>query len=125
MKNELNFLSTIESIAEKDTRYKSEAYLFVISALNFTVSRLKVRRHVSGKELLEGIRLYAIGQFGSMSRIVFEHWGIKSCEEFGNIVFNMVNAKLLSKTETDSIEDFKDSYDFKEAFDRAAEYKLL
>ncbi|MFH1778957.1 MAG: Minf_1886 family protein [Candidatus Omnitrophota bacterium] len=124
MKGELDFFKVIEGIIEKDPRYKSEAYLFVMAALNYTVSKLEKPRHITGQELSEGIRFYTIEQFGPMARTVLEHWGVYTTEDFGNIVFNMTDAKLLSKTETDSIGDFKDVYDFKSVFDKAVEYKL-
>lgn len=124
MKGELDFFKVIEQVIEKDLRYKSEAYLFLMAALNFTVSSLEKPRHVSGHELLNGIRLYAIEQFGPLARTVLEHWGVYATEDFGNIVFNMIDAKLLSKTEEDSLEDFKGVYDFKSVFDKSVEYKL-
>lgn len=124
MKDELEFFKIIEQVVEKDPRYKPETYLFLMAALNFTVSKLEKPRHVTGQELLEGIRLYAIEQFGPLARTVLEHWGVYTTEDFGNIVFNMIDVKLLSKTEEDSMDDFKGVYDFKSAFDRAIEYKL-
>jgi len=116
MKEAINILETVEKIVERDGRYKAEAYSFVLEALSYTVKELKAPRHVSGGELLKGIKQYAKTQFGPMVCTVFEHWGIKSTEDFGHIVFRLVDAKLLGKTEEDSIEDFKDGYDFKEVF---------
>ena len=124
MKDRIDFMDVIEKITEKDPRYNAEAYLFLMKGLNFTVGRLEKRRHVSGQELSEGLKLYAIEQFAPMARTVLENWGVSSTEDFGNIVFNMIEAKLLSKAETDSIDDFKGVYDFKEAFDRPVKYKL-
>jgi len=124
MKGELDFFKVIEKIIEKDPRYKSEAYLFLMAALNFTVTRLDAPRHVTGQELLDGIRIYAIDQFGPLARTVLEHWGVYATEDFGNVVFNMIDAKLLSKTEGDSIDDFKGIYDFRVVFDKTVEYKL-
>lgn len=112
----INILETIEGIIKRDTRYKIDAYSFVLEALNYTVRKLKKSRHVTGGELLAGIKEYAQNEFGPMARAVFEHWGLASTEDFGNIVFNLVNNKILSKTEEDSIEDFKNGFDFKEAF---------
>ncbi len=117
MKNTTDFLRSIERIVERDDRYKVEAYGFVMAALNYTVSKLPEPRHVTGKELLEGIREFGLQQFGPMTRTVFEHWGVKSCENFGEIVFNLVDGHLLGKTKDDSKDDFKGGYDFKEAFD--------
>jgi uncharacterized repeat protein (TIGR04138 family) len=122
MKNRINFLKVVEEIVAKDPRYKVEAYDFVLKALNYTQSKLNRQGHISGRELLQGIREYGLQCFGLMARTVFENWGVGKTEDFGNIVFNMVDAGLLTKTEKDSIEDFKDGYDFKEAFDKGYKY---
>jgi uncharacterized repeat protein (TIGR04138 family) len=122
MTNKNNFLEVVEEIVTKDPRYKVEAYDFVMSALNYTQSKLDKPRHVSGRELLEGIREYGLELFGLMTLTVFENWGVRRTEDFGNIVFNMLDAGLLSKTDEDSIEDFKAGYDFKEAFDKDYKY---
>ncbi len=107
---------SLDEIIRKDSRYKQEAYHFVMAALNYTVSKLDRTRHVSGRELLEGIKEYAREQFGPMVHTVLEHWGVTSTEDFGYIVFNMVDAGILGKTDSDSIDDFKNGYDFKEVF---------
>lgn len=112
-----DFYKKVEEIIEKDCRYKPDAYEFVMEALWFTQNKLKRKGHVRGKELLAGIRELAIDKYGPMVRTVFEHWGIRTTEDFGEIVFNMVENALLSKTEDDSREDFKNVYDFKEVFD--------
>ncbi len=114
----------IEETAEKDPRYKADAYPFVLNALNFTVSKLEKPRHVTGQELSEGIRLFAIDQFGAMAHAVLENWGITKTDDFGNIVFNLIDVKLLSKTDGDSIDDFKDVYDFNKAFDHPVDYRI-
>jgi uncharacterized repeat protein (TIGR04138 family) len=103
-------------ILESDGRYTIQAYLFVREGLDHTVRQLDKPRHVSGQELLEGIREYALEEFGPVARRVLSEWGINECLDFGNIVFNLVNHGLLGKTEEDSIEDFMDGYDFHEAF---------
>ena len=113
----MNILETLEEIVQRDRRYNLNAYNFVLEALNFTVTRLKEPRHVTGIELLAGIKEYTKDQFGPMARTVLEHWGINNTEDFGHIVFNLVEAKILSKTVEDSLEDFKNGYDFKHAFD--------
>lgn len=117
-------LSKIEGILKRDPRYKPEAYLFMLAALHFTVSALPERRHVTGKELLEGIRLYGLDQFGPLALQVFEHWGIKTTEDFGAIVFHLVDAKLLRKTDQDSPADFQGVYDFGKAFNPQPLFKL-
>ncbi|MCD6379446.1 hypothetical protein J7M07_03245 [bacterium] len=107
----------IEKISENDTRYKANAYLFVIVAIERTISELSSIRHISGQELLEGITEYAMEQFGPMSKEVFNFWGIMESADFGNIVFNLIDAGLLTKTAEDSIEDFKNIVDFKRVFE--------
>ena len=117
-----SFEEAIDQIATQDRRYHREAYFFLREALDHTqkmIGRLPKKnevRHVSGQELLKGIREYALQQFGPMTLTVLEEWGIKGCMDFGEIVFNMVETKLLAKTEQDSREDFRNGYDFHEAF---------
>lgn len=116
MEEKKNFYEAVEEICIKDRRYKSEAYEFLLQALHFTQKRLKRDAHVTGRELLEGVRDFAIEQWGPMAKTVLNHWGISRTLDFGNIVFNMIDQKLLSKTEQDSLEDFRDVYDFDAAF---------
>ena len=113
----MDFHRAIEKIIEKDPRYKADAYEFVMQALWFTQKRLDRNAHVTGKELLNGIREFGLAEYGPMAKMVFEHWGVKSTYDFGAIVFNMVDNKLMSKTDEDSIDDFKDIYNFDKAFE--------
>jgi uncharacterized repeat protein (TIGR04138 family) len=118
--HEANFEETLDLILIKDSRYRRDAYLFVRDALDFTQKAAARERrdglHVSGQELLAGIRDYALAQFGPMAATVLEDWGITRCEDFGEIVFNVVEAGLFSKTDKDSREDFRGGYDFDDAF---------
>jgi len=118
---ELNFDHTLELIRRKDPRYQPDAYHFVREALEHTQKVITKQnrsqpRHVTGQELLEGIREFALNQFGPMAITVFEEWGITRCEDFGEIVFNMVDIGLLGKTEQDSRDDFLNGFDFATAF---------
>jgi len=106
----------LDPVLQKDCRYKAEAYIFVREGLDHTVRKLEKPRHVSGQELLEGMREYALQEYGPVTKRVLSEWGINECVDFGNIVFNLVNEGLLGKTEEDSIEDFREGYDFHEAF---------
>ena len=119
--HEISFEEALEQVVAKDARYTRDAYLFVREALDFTQKNVAKEakgqmRHISGQELLAGIRDLGLQQFGPMTMLVFEEWGVKRCEDFGEIVFNMVESSLLAKTETDSREDFKSGYDFFETF---------
>ncbi|MHC4470375.1 MAG: Minf_1886 family protein [Planctomycetota bacterium] len=107
----------IREVIRLDPRFDPNAYYFIFEALEFTLSGLNARRHVSGKELLEGIREYALDSFGYLAKTVFYEWGITSTEAIGEIVFNLVNANLLMKQDSDSMADFRNGYDFEEAFD--------
>lgn len=106
----------LEPILKKDRRYTAEAYVFVREGLDHTVRKLDKMRHVSGQELLEGMREYALQEYGPVTKRVLSEWGINECIDFGNIVFNLIGEGLLGKTEEDSIEDFMGGYDFHEAF---------
>jgi uncharacterized repeat protein (TIGR04138 family) len=118
---EVNFDEVVEQILAKDARFSRDAYSFMREALGFTQKligkeNLGKIRHVTGQELIDGIRQYALQQFGPMTITVLEEWGINHCRDFGDIVFNMVESGLLAKTENDSREDFDRGYDFKDAF---------
>ena len=118
---EVNFDEALDKILAQDDRFARDAYLFIREALDFTQKVIgkenhgKVR-HVTGTELLDGLRRYALEQFGPMTTTVFEEWGVRQAKDFGEIVFNMVEIGLLAKTEKDSREDFQSRYDFSDAF---------
>lgn len=116
-------MKALYAICQQDKRYDVEAYLFLREALEFTVQKHKTslksgHRHVSGKELAEGFRDYAISQFGPITFAVLAKWGIRKTEDIGAIVFNLVNAGELGKTEEDKPEDFNNLYDFYEVFEK-------
>lgn len=121
----VNFEEVVEKIAAQDARYHRDAYYFLREALDHTQKlHTKQRkaapeatsRHVTGRELLDGIRQFALQQYGPMTFALLAEWGLHRCEDFGELVFNMVDHRLLGKTETDTREDFKGGYDFAEAF---------
>ena len=116
MEKAKGFFEIVEALCEKDTRYKPDSYEFVMQSLRFTQKKLKRPGHITGKELSEGIRQFALKTYGPMARTVLEYWGIHTTEDFGNIVFNMIAVKLFSKTEDDTLEDFRDVYRFESAF---------
>ena len=122
MKELESFLQKIEKVMEAHRQYKFEAYSFVMAALHHAVSKLPKARHITGRELLEGIRDYALEQFGPMARTVLNYWGIHATEDFGKIVFALVEVGILRKQPEDKIEDFYHVYDFKEVFDKG--YKI-
>jgi uncharacterized repeat protein (TIGR04138 family) len=119
-----NFYNQLEKMYEGDSRYKPEAYEFVMQALFYTQKKLKRDGHINAQELLNGIKDFALEQFGPMAHTVFEHWGITSTDDLGNIVFKMIENGLLKKTEGDSPEDFRAVYDLKETFKTSYRTKL-
>lgn len=118
------FADVVAVICKDDPRFNRKAYEFVRLGLDHTVKDLKKRagdrtersRHVSGRELLEGLRAFALEQFGPMAKTVLNSWGVTRCRDFGDIVFNLIEYKVFSKTETDRQEDFDALYDFDDAF---------
>lgn len=117
-------IDKIEEVVAEDGRYRLEAYLFIMNALEVAVSKKPVRDHVSGEELLGGVREYGRHLFGPTARMVFEHWGVSETKDFGNIVFNLINAGILGKSDTDSPEDFVGIYDFGEVFEKQYDWKI-
>jgi uncharacterized repeat protein (TIGR04138 family) len=117
----IGFAEALDSIVRSDPRYQRDAYVFLRDALDFTTKRQKKAkgtsvRHVTGPELLEGLRQYSLKEFGPMVMTVFDSWGIHSSADIGNMVFNLIGAGIFGKTEEDSIEDFRNVYDFEEVF---------
>lgn len=117
------FAQTVAMIHQTDPRYDQEAYFFVRDALGFATQSLKktqggTGKHVSGRELVGSIKAYALQEFGPMAFRVLKTWGISSTDDFGEIVFNLVESGTLGKTEEDHKEDFAGGFDFTEAFVR-------
>ncbi len=123
-----DFDEVVALIRKEDARFETGAYHFVRLGLDHTIKQLKddpgrESRHVTGQELLSGIRDYALEQYGPLAYMLLAHWGVKKCEDFGDIVFNLVDWGVLGKTDNDQPEDFQDGYDFREAFLRPFEPK--
>lgn len=118
-------------IIDRDPRFELGAYIFLYEALAFTQKDLGRNgkdlppegRHVSGAELLEGIRKYAADLFGPLAPMVFKSWGLRDSSDFGEIVFNLVEGGLLGKTDQDRREDFHGGFDLEHAFDGPYEVK--
>jgi len=111
-------------IVRRDPRYAYEAYEFIFEALEHTHQMLDKQnvdggesrqRHVTGAELMQGVRELALREFGLMARTVFRQWGVNCTGDFGNIVFNLIEEELMSKTPEDTLADFEDQYDLDEA----------
>ena len=116
----IKFREALIQIVKDDPRYPPEAYEFVSKAVVFTMLSLSrdksPNHHISGQELLDGFRRYAIQEFGPMAGEIMKSWGFSNGSDIGNVVFNLVNRNLLGKTENDSLSDFKNGLDFERAF---------
>lgn len=108
----------MDRIRVHEPRYDEQAYLFVLSALEYCQNRLEVRRHISAHELTHSCRQLALERFGLMSRLVLERWGVTATSDIGAIVFALVDLGLLVKQPADTREEFAAVFDFHEAFER-------
>lgn len=115
-----NFEQSVKKITAAEPRFHAEAYFFVRDALDFTrrgSSRPRnASRDVSSKELLDGLRRHALETYGPMAVTVLAEWGVHRCEDFGEIVFNLIAHNFEGQSDTDSRDDFKSGYTFEDAF---------
>ena len=136
---------SIVRLVKEDPRYKFDVYVFVFEALNFAQDELgmgsetpsepsavgdgeedepePVERHVSGQQLCEAIRRFALRQYGFMAKAVLNSWGVYTTGDFGEIVFNLIRIGQMRKTKHDRREDFDDVYDFDAAL--VEEFKIV
>jgi len=114
--DEGDLLGRIEQLAAESARFRVEAYVWVLRVLEATRERLGRNGHVTGHELLAGNLRLARDEFGPMACEVLGHWGIHESEDLGRLVFTMVEADILHKTENDTVDDFREGYDFRQAF---------
>lgn len=119
-------MTTTSNSAIGRSRYHRDAFQFVFAALQevqrsldrFPSEEDESESHISGEELLHGIRRLAVKQFGLLTNTVFQYWGIRSTADFGHIVFELIDRGEMRKTDRDQLSDFFDVYDFNSVFDR-------
>lgn len=116
----IHFEESVISILKRDQRYDGQAFFFLKDALDFTLKRFLDgasgrSRHVSGKELLEGFRDYALEQYGPMAATLMEEWGIRQTRDVGNMVFLLIEEQVFGKQESDKPEDFEGLFDLDQA----------
>ena len=114
----------LAQILVRDDRFRREAYRFVQEGLEFTMQRRGRRGHVSGRELVLGVRDLARERFGLMARTVLNQWGVKETADFGEIVFNLIEEEIMSKQDSDTRTDFAGIYDFETAFEHEMKIEL-
>ncbi len=119
---DVEFDEVVELICKEDSRFDRRAYNFVRLGLDHTVKEMRKRetsartRHVSGGELCEGLKHYALDQYGPLAKTVLQAWGVRQTQDFGDIVFNLIEYNVFSKTDSDRREDFADQFNFDDAF---------
>ncbi|MEO8225852.1 MAG: Minf_1886 family protein [Gemmatimonadota bacterium] len=122
--NELQFAEDVLArIRARGGVYHERAYLFVLAAIEYLQSHLEVRRHVTGGELAIACRDFARQQFGLMAGSVLAHWGVTRTDDFGRIVFTLVEVGLLSTQPGDRESDFAAVYNFADAFDSSYDWQ--
>lgn len=135
----------LAQLLNRDRRYRLDAYAFVEEALGYAHEALgmgkpqvsedeppgpepsescgQAERHLTGQELCEAIRQYAVEEYGYMAKSVLNSWGVYTTRDFGNIVFNLIEIKRMKKTREDRLEDFDDVYDFDTAFQKSFHFR--
>ncbi len=132
--------TSLARLLERDKRYRIEAYLFVFDALDYAHRVLGLgadvpsegenegearpaespeggderteSRHLTGQELSEAMRLFALDQFGYLAKCVLNSWGVYTTGDFGELVYNLIEIGQMRKTAQDRREDFDDVFDF-------------
>jgi uncharacterized repeat protein (TIGR04138 family) len=117
------FEKAVEDAVRADSRYAADAYIFLRDALDVTIKTMQQNRrdavhHVSGAELCEGVRDYALQQYGPMVPTIFDAWGIAKTRDIGEMVFNLIRTGAFSRSDSDKIEDFDDIFTFQDAFEK-------
>lgn len=118
--NSISFGEAVRRSYQKDPRYQPAAYELVRDALHVATRKFRDEdaddQHVSGQELLEGFREHVLGEYGPLSMLILDQWGIHRGEDVGNIVYNLINEGYFGRNDGDSLEDFAGGYEFEPAF---------
>jgi len=117
MSREIDFWEAIRRIRAKDNRFEPEAYPFVMEALEYTLDSIGERRHVSAGELIDGFCRYSKDRFGLLAADVLQNWSIRSAFDVGLVVFQLVEAGVLARQESDQLEDFDLDVDLRRALE--------
>ena len=116
----MQFEKSVVSILKREKRFEPHAYFFLKDALDYTLKRIAENnggqaRHVSGPELLAGFRDYALEQFGPMASTLMREWGIRKCQDVGDMVFHLIEEQVFGRQESDSREDFSGVFDLEDS----------
>ncbi|WP_153555255.1 Minf_1886 family protein [Roseimaritima sediminicola] len=123
----MSAIHPISELLDRDRRYKLEAYQFIRESLAYAHDVLRLHelpatdspeaRHITGQQLCEACRVYALEQYGYMAKLVLNRWGLHETSDFGEIVYNLIAIEQMKKSDSDRREDFDDVYDFDSAFE--------
>lgn len=118
----MQFEQSVVNILKREKRFDPHAYFFLKDALDFTLKRIAEEnggraRHVSGPELLAGYRDFALEQFGPMASTLMKEWGIRKCQDVGDMVFLLIDEQVFGKQDSDRREDFSEVFDFEESLE--------
>ncbi|MDH3197857.1 MAG: hypothetical protein OEO21_06420 [Candidatus Krumholzibacteria bacterium] len=111
------FWDAVASIRERDDRFQPEAYGLVMDALEYTIARIGERRHIKAAELVRGMCAHVKDRYGVLGFTLIARWGICSAEDFGRAVFQLVEAGMLRRQESDRLEDFEGLFDLRETLE--------
>jgi uncharacterized repeat protein (TIGR04138 family) len=117
MTEEIDIRETVRRIQSRDDRFKEDAYFFVLEAIEFTLTRMDERRHLSAKEALDGMVAYARERYGMMGYAVIESWGLRESSDIGEAVFHLVNAGILAKRKSEAMSDFENLLDLRQVME--------
>ena len=123
--------ATLEEISRIDGRFDVNALKFVFDGLGHTISRIReaeeaddIPRHITGGELAEGIAHLAVERWGRLARMVFNHWGVETTRDIGEIVYLMIEHKWMTAQDSDHVEDFDNVYDFEQVFEKQYRFEI-
>ena len=108
----------------RDTRYRIGSYEFILNGIEFYLTSIGEKRHLTGQELTRGLLVFAQKEFGPLARTVLHYWGITKTEDLGNIVYNMIDIGIMSKQTDDSIEHFYNIVKIDNFFDHQQYFKV-
>lgn len=116
----ISFGDAVRRSIQNDPRYHPAAYELVRDALHMAAKKFRDEnaddQHVSGQELLAGFRDHVLSEYGPMSQLILDQWGLHRGEDVGNIVYNLISCGYFGKNDGDSLEDFAGGYEFAAAF---------
>ena len=120
----------MEEVIRQDGRYPPDAFAFLHESLAKAVrdahgeTPAEGQHHVAGKQICIAARDLAIERWGLLATAVLKRWNIRATIDFGNMVYLLIQHNVMHKTDEDSLEDFRDVYDFREAFSSSGQFEL-